>query len=92
MGVLAQAATGCATLTVLADRGYLDGEQVLACGGTGVPKTLTSSHAKRGLFTGQDFVCDARHDHHPCPAGQHMTQGLVRSEGDAIDDDRNLTA
>ncbi len=32
---LAREATGCAALTVLADRGYLNGEQVLACEGTG---------------------------------------------------------
>lgn len=31
MGLLAQEATGCPTLTVLADRGYLNGDQVLAC-------------------------------------------------------------
>lgn len=100
MGLLAQAATGCETLTVLADRGYLNGEQVLACEGTGllpcVPKTLTSGHAKRGLFTGQDFIYDAEKDHYTCPAGQHLTKGLVRSDrradGDAMDQYRNLTA
>ncbi len=74
MGLLAQKATGCATLTVLADRGYLNGDQVLTCEGTGllpcVPKTLTSSHVKRGLFTGQDFIYDAEKDHYwdwDCP-------------------------
>jgi transposase len=100
MGLLAQAATGCNTLTVLADRGYLNGEQVLACEGTGVlpcvPKTLTSGHAKRGLFTGQDFVYDAGRDHYTCPAGQHLTKGPARSdrraEGDEMDHYRNLTA
>jgi transposase len=100
MGLLAQAATGCDTLTVLADRGYLNGEQVLACEGTGVlpcvPKTLTSGHAKRGLFTGQDFVYDAGRDHYTCPAGQHLTKGPARSdrraEGDEMDHYRNLTA
>lgn len=64
---------------MLADRGYLSGEQVLACEGTGVlpcvPKTLSSGHAKRGLFTGQDFVYDAEKDHYTCPAGQHLTKG-----------------
>ena len=78
MGLLAQGATGCATLTVLADRGYLNGDQVLACEGTGllpcVPKTLTSGHAKLGLFTGQDFVYDAEKDYYTCPAGQHLTK------------------
>lgn len=100
MGLLAQEATGCATLTVLADRGYLNGEQVLACEGTGVlpcvPKTLTSGHAKRGLFTGQDFVYDAKRDHYICPAGQHLTKGVTRSDrradGDEMDHYRNLTA
>jgi hypothetical protein len=47
MGLMAQQATECGTLTVLADRGYLNGDQVLACEGTGVlpcvPKTLTSA-------------------------------------------------
>ena len=100
MGLLAQAATGCDTLTVLADRGYLNGEQVPACKGTGVlpcvPKTLTSGHAKRGRFTGQDFVYDAEQDHYTCPAGQHLTKGPARSdrraEGDEMDHYRNLTA
>jgi len=100
MGLLAQEATGCATLTVLADRGYLNGEQVLACEGTGVlpcvPKPLTSGHAKRGLFTGQDFVYDAEKDHYSCPAGQHLTKGTARSDrradGDEMDHYRNLTA
>ena len=36
MRLSAREATGCATLTVLADRDYLNGEQVLACEGTGV--------------------------------------------------------
>ncbi len=44
-----------------------------------VPKTLTSGNAKRGLFTGQDFICDAEKDHYTCPAGEHLTRGLVRS-------------
>ena len=100
MGLLAQAATGCDTLTVLADRGYLNGEQILACEGTGVlpcvPKTLTSGHAKRGLFTGQDFVYDPEQDHYTCPAGQHLTKGPARpdrrAEGDEMDHYRNLTA
>jgi len=90
MGLLAQGATGCATLTVLADRGYLNGDQVLACEGTGllpcVPKTLTSGHAKLGLFTGQDFVYDAEKDYYTCPAGQHLTKGAARSDRRSGDD------
>jgi transposase len=97
MGLMAQQVTGCGTLTVLADRGYLNGDQVLACEGTGVlpcvPKTLTSGNAKRGLFTGQDFVYDPEKDHYTCPAGQHLTKGPTRSDRrDDIDHYRNLTA
>ena len=40
-----------------------------------VPKTLTSSSAKRGLFTRQDFVYDAEQDHYTCPAGENLTKG-----------------
>ena len=36
MALKAQAATGCEQLTALADRGYFNGEQVLACEGTGI--------------------------------------------------------
>src|SRR5262245_12027814 len=80
-----------------ADRGYFNGDQVLSCEGTGVapvvPKTLTSSGAKRGLFTRQDFIYDAEHDHYTCPAGEHLTRGLVRSDRcGEIDHYRHLTA
>jgi hypothetical protein len=97
MALKAQQATGCEQVTALADRGYSNGDQVLSCEGTGVapvvPKTLTSGNAKRGLFTGQDFIYDAEKDHYTCPAGQHLTRGRVRSDrsGD-IDQYRHLTA
>jgi hypothetical protein len=97
MGQQAQDVMACEETTALADRGYFNGDEVLACEGTGVlpcvPKTLTSGNAKRGLFTGQDFVYDAEHDHYTCPAGQHLTKGKVRSDRrDTIDHYRNLTA
>src|SRR5499427_3099805 len=97
MALRAQEATGNEEITVLADRGYFNGDQVLACENTGVlpcvPKTLTSGNPKRGLFTGQDFIYDAEKDHYTCPAGEHLTRGLVRSDrrGD-VDHYRHLTA
>lgn len=97
MGRQAQGATDVPEITVLADRGYLNGEQVLACEGTGilpcVPKTDTSGKAQRGLFTRADFVYDATRDHYTCPAGEHLTKGRSRSDhrGD-IDQYRNLSA
>jgi transposase len=97
MGRKARDATGCEEITVVADRGYYNGDEVLACEGSGVlpcvPKTLTSGNAKRGLFTGQDFIYDAENDRYTCPAGQYLTKGKVRSDRrDNIDHYRNLTA
>lgn len=97
MGCKAREATGSEEVTVLADRGYDNGDEVLACEGTGVlpcvPKTLTSGNAKRGLFTGEDFIYDAKKDHYTCPASQLLTRGKVRSDRRGhIDHYRNLTA
>ena len=97
MGQQALDATGCEEITVLADRGYYSGDEVLACEGTGIlpciPKTQTSGNAKRGLFTVADFIYDARNDRYTCPAGKHLARGKVRSDRqDNIDHYRNLTA
>src|SRR5215212_6556669 len=84
MAFKAQQATGCEQITALADRGYFNGDQVLSCEGTGVapvmPKTLTSSGAKRGFFTRQDFIYDAEHDHYTCPAGVRLTKAKRRAD------------
>jgi transposase len=97
MAVKAQAATGCEQITALADRGYFNGDQVLACEGTGVlpciPKTDTSSAAQRGFFTRRDFVFDAQSDHYTCPAGEKLTRSRPRPDRqDDMDEYRHLTA
>jgi transposase len=83
MGEKAREASGRASVTLLADRGYYSGDEVVACEGTGVepivPKTETSGGALRGRFTIQDFRYDAEQDRYACPAGQHLTQAAVRS-------------
>src|SRR5208283_4972843 len=95
MALKALAATGCEELTALADRGYFNGEQVLACEGTGIlpciPKTVWTSEG--GFFSRHDFTYDAEKDHYICPAGQTLTKGLARSDRkDDIDHYRHLTA
>ena len=95
MALKALAATGCEELTALADRGYFNGEQVLACEGAGIlpciPKTVWTSEG--GFFSRHDFTYDAEKDHYICPAGQTLTKGLVRSDRkDDIDHYRHLTA
>src|ERR1700716_178463 len=97
MGLKAQQATGCEQITALADRGYFNGDQVLSCEGTGVapvmPKTLTSSGAKRGFFTRQDFIYDAEHDHYTCPAGAKLTKAKRRADhAEDLDFYRHLSA
>ena len=83
IGQKARDASGHASITVLADRGYYSGDQIVACDGTGVepivPKTETSGGALRGRFTIQDFIYDPEHDRYTCPAGQFLTQAKKRS-------------
>jgi len=83
MGEKARAASGRTSVTVLADRGYYSGDQIVACDGTGVepivPKTETSGNALQGRFSIQDFIYDPARDRYTCPAGQHLTQTPVRS-------------
>ena len=72
----AREATGAKELTVLADRGYFDGEQIRACEQAGisafVPKPLTSGSKAEGRFGKQDFVYIAQDDEYRCPAGQRL--------------------
>ena len=97
MGLMAKEATGCEEITALADRGYFNGEQVLACEGTGVlpciPKTDTSGATKRGFFTREDFTYDAENDHYTYPASQQLTKSRRRpTRQDDMDEYRHLTA
>lgn len=98
MGTAARQAMGTPEITVLADRGYFNGEQVLACEGTGVlpcvPKIDTSGKAGTHQFRREDFVYDAAADHYTCPAGHRLTKGAVRSDRRLYDIDhyRHLTA
>jgi hypothetical protein len=90
-------ATSCEEITTLADRGYFNGEQVLACEGTGVlaciPETLWPSIAERGFFTRQDFIFGPEEDRYTCPAGAKLTRGSARSDRkDDIDHYRHVTA
>jgi hypothetical protein len=81
MGKKALESVGQEEITALADRGYYNGEEVLALEGTGVlpcvPKTRTSNNPNRGLFSGQDFIYDAKADHYTCPAGETLTKAAV---------------
>ncbi len=72
----ASEAMGHDALTVLADRGYFDGEEILACTQAGhaplVPKPMTSGAKADGRFGKQDFVYLPEVDAYRCPAGETM--------------------
>jgi transposase len=74
MSKMARQALGTKELTVLADRGYFKGEEILACERAGitalVPKPLTSGSKADGRFDKRDFVYNAKRDEYRCPARQ----------------------
>jgi hypothetical protein len=74
MAKQAQAASGADQLTVLADRGYFKGEQILECEQVGihplVPKPLTSNSKAEGRFDKRDFVYLPEQNAYRCPAGE----------------------
>jgi transposase len=77
MGGQARDAMGHGALTVLADRGYFHGEEILACEKAGVtpllPKPMTSSAKAAGRFGKEDFVYLPEVDEYRCPAGERLT-------------------
>lgn len=97
MASKARLAVGSEEITIVADRGYYSGEQLLECASNGitayVPKPLTSSGTKRGFFIKQDFTYDAKNDIYVCPAGQQLTKGAHRSDRQSTEVNfyRNLT-
>ena len=67
---------GSTRLTVVADRGYFSGWEILACEESGitpyVPKPLTSGAKFEGRFGKQDFVYLPKEDAYHCPAGERL--------------------
>jgi transposase len=77
MAEQARKGIGHDALTVVADRGYFKGEEILACDQAGitpyVPKPLTSGAKAEGRFGKQDFVYIVEDDEYRCPAGKRLT-------------------
>ena len=76
MAKQARNAMGAAELTVIADRGYFKGEEIVACHEAGivaiVPKTTTSSAKANGRFDRADFIYDPEKNEYRCPANQTL--------------------
>jgi len=80
----ARAAMGSEELTVIADRGYFSGDEILACDQAGitpfVPKPLNSNSKAEGRFGKPDFVYIASDDEYRCPAGQRLIKRFTTVE------------
>jgi len=85
MAEQAKAALEVEELDVVADRGYFDSEEILACDEAGIsvtlPKPMTSGAKAKGRFGKQDFRYIADEDVYICPAGERLTYRYTREEG-----------
>jgi hypothetical protein len=84
MAEQARTEIGTETVEVVADRGYYDGEEILACEEAGItvylPKPMTSGAKAAGRFGKQDFVYVAGDDVYLCPAGERLTYRYTNEE------------
>jgi Transposase DDE domain len=84
MAEQARTEIGAETLEVVADRGYYEGEEILACETVGItvtlPKPMTSSGEAAGRFGKQDFIYVAADDVYRCPAGERLTHRYTNEE------------
>lgn len=84
MATQAKAAIGTDELTVVADRGYYKGEEILACKQNGIttylPKPQTSGNMAKGQFGKRDFIYKLEDDEYECPAGERLIYRFTRQE------------
>jgi transposase len=72
------------TLYAVADRGYFNSPEILACHEAGItvtlPKPMTSGAKSEGRFGKQDFVYLPDEDVYRCPAGERLTYRYSNEE------------
>jgi len=84
MSEKAREALGVEEIDVVADRGYFDSDEVLACDRAGItvtlPKPMTSGAKAQGRFGKQDFRYLAAGDVYVCPAGERLAYRFTSEE------------
>ena len=84
MAKQAKAALAADTLDVVADRGYFNGAEILACDEAAItvtlPKPLTSGSKAKGRFGKQDFRYVKEDDAYICPAGERLVYRYTNEE------------
>jgi transposase len=72
------------SLDVVADRGYFNSAEILACEEAGItvtlPKPMTSGAKSEGRFGKQDFRYVAEEDVYICPAGERLAHRFTNEE------------
>jgi transposase len=80
----AKAVLGVEKLEAVADRGYFDGEEILACDRAEItvtlPKPQRSGAKSEGRFGKQDFVYLADENVYRCPAGEKLKYRFTAEE------------
>jgi len=75
-------------LDAVADRGYFDSEEILACDNAGItvtlPKPMTSNSKAEGRFGKQDFRYVAKEDVYVCPAGERLAYHFTNEENGLV--------
>ena len=75
-------------LDTVADRGYFDSEEILACENAGItvtlPKPMTSNSKAQGRFGKQDFRYLAEEDVYICPAGEKLAYRYTTEENGLV--------
>jgi transposase len=75
-------------LAAVADRGYFNGEEILACEEAGItvtlPKPMTSNAKAEGRFGKQDFRYVAEEDVYVCPAGEKLAYRYTNQENGLV--------
>jgi transposase len=84
MAIKAQEKLEAKNLSVVADKGYYNGKEVLVCDAIGVTayvaKPLTSANTALGLYGKESFWYDAEKNYYICPAGQKLTYRFATNE------------
>jgi transposase len=83
-----QATLEANNLEVVADRGYFNSEEILACEEAGIvvtlPKPMTSNSKAEGRFGKQDFRYVAEEDVYICPAGERLAYHYTNEESGLV--------
>ena len=84
----AKEALGVDELEAVADRGYFNSDEILACDKAGItvtlPKPMTSNAKAEGRFGKEDFRYLAEEDVYVCPAGHRLSYHCTNEENGLV--------